>query len=117
MTDQVREPQFAPMSLAGRGHGWYRGDCHVHSERSHGGELTAEQLAAPPPARASRLTRTHPTLAAFSCTRSMVRRDRDMERAMELGPALERGQQRGGSRMGAGPRRRHPRRALAARDG
>lgn len=26
--------------------GWYRGDCHVHSVHSHGGELTAEQLAA-----------------------------------------------------------------------
>src|SRR3954447_11776233 len=24
---------------------WYRGDCHVHSERSHGAELTPEQLA------------------------------------------------------------------------
>ncbi|MER7459332.1 CehA/McbA family metallohydrolase [Micromonospora sp. NPDC126480] len=31
---------------AGRGRGWYRGDCHVHSVHSHGGELTAEQLAA-----------------------------------------------------------------------
>lgn len=28
--------------VAGR---WYRGDCHVHSQLSHGGELTAEQLA------------------------------------------------------------------------
>ncbi|MEV4510203.1 CehA/McbA family metallohydrolase [Dactylosporangium sp. NPDC049525] len=26
--------------------GWHRGDCHVHSRRSHGGELTPEQLAA-----------------------------------------------------------------------
>ena len=26
--------------------GWYRGDCHVHSERSYGGELTPAQLAA-----------------------------------------------------------------------
>ena len=25
---------------------WYRGDCHVHSVASHGGELTPEQLAA-----------------------------------------------------------------------
>jgi PHP-associated len=25
---------------------WYRGDCHVHSVHSHGGELTPEQLAA-----------------------------------------------------------------------
>ena len=26
--------------------GWYRGDCHVHSVASSGGELTPEQLAA-----------------------------------------------------------------------
>ncbi|MFJ9380629.1 CehA/McbA family metallohydrolase [Streptomyces sp. NPDC101455] len=26
--------------------GWYRGDCHVHSTCSHGGELTPERLAA-----------------------------------------------------------------------
>ncbi|HWG27607.1 CehA/McbA family metallohydrolase [Actinospica sp.] len=26
--------------------GWYRGDCHVHSVYSHGGELTPEQVAA-----------------------------------------------------------------------
>jgi hypothetical protein len=25
--------------------GWYRGDCHVHSQRSHGAEMTPEQLA------------------------------------------------------------------------
>jgi hypothetical protein len=25
---------------------WYRGDCHVHSVASHGGELTPKQLAA-----------------------------------------------------------------------
>ncbi|HEY0935538.1 MAG TPA: CehA/McbA family metallohydrolase [Trebonia sp.] len=31
---------------AGRGRGWYRGDCHIHSARSHGGELTPEELAA-----------------------------------------------------------------------
>lgn len=29
-----------------RGERWYRGDCHVHSQRSHGGELTAKQLVA-----------------------------------------------------------------------
>lgn len=46
MTDQVREPQFPPGRAAGRGRGWYRGDCHVHSARSQGGELTPEQLAA-----------------------------------------------------------------------
>lgn len=53
MTDQVPEPQFPPSRVAGRGRGWYRGDCHVHSARSHGAELTPEQLAAA--ARASRL--------------------------------------------------------------
>lgn len=26
--------------------GWYRGDCHVHSRASHGGELTPAELAA-----------------------------------------------------------------------
>ena len=46
MTGQVREPRFPPEGAAGRGRGWYRGDCHVHSARSHGGELTPEQLAA-----------------------------------------------------------------------
>jgi hypothetical protein len=29
-----------------RGRGWYRGDCHVHSVHSKGGELTPEQLVA-----------------------------------------------------------------------
>ena len=29
-----------------RGEHWYRGDCHVHSQRSHGGEMTAKQLVA-----------------------------------------------------------------------
>ncbi|MFJ9247858.1 CehA/McbA family metallohydrolase [Streptomyces sp. NPDC101776] len=29
----------------GREGGWYRGDCHVHSVCSHGGELTPERLA------------------------------------------------------------------------
>jgi hypothetical protein len=53
MTDQVPEPQFPPSRVAGRGRGWYRGDCHVHSARSHGAELTPEQLAAA--ARASGL--------------------------------------------------------------
>jgi hypothetical protein len=46
MTGQVREPRFPPKRVAGRGRGWYRGDCHIHSARSHGGELTPEQLAA-----------------------------------------------------------------------
>jgi hypothetical protein len=53
MTDQVPQPQFPPSRVAGRGRGWYRGDCHVHSARSHGAELTPEQLAAA--ARASGL--------------------------------------------------------------
>jgi hypothetical protein len=42
----VRESQFPPRRVAGRGRDWYRGDCHVHSVRSYGGELTPEQLAA-----------------------------------------------------------------------
>jgi predicted metal-dependent phosphoesterase TrpH len=25
---------------------WYRGDCHVHTVHSNGGELTPQQLAA-----------------------------------------------------------------------
>jgi hypothetical protein len=29
---------------AGRGRGWYRGDCHVHTAVSVGGELTPDQL-------------------------------------------------------------------------
>jgi predicted metal-dependent phosphoesterase TrpH len=44
--EQVREPRFPPGRVAGPGRGWYRGDCHVHSSRSHGGELTPAQLAA-----------------------------------------------------------------------
>nr|MDT0656980.1 CehA/McbA family metallohydrolase [Micromonospora sp. DSM 115978] len=31
---------------AGRGRGWYRGDCHVHTVLSTAGELTADQIAA-----------------------------------------------------------------------
>ncbi|WP_406459162.1 CehA/McbA family metallohydrolase [Streptomyces sp. NBC_01622] len=31
--------------VAGRTDGWYRGDCHVHSVSSNGGELTPESLA------------------------------------------------------------------------
>jgi hypothetical protein len=53
MTGQVHEVQFPPGRVAGRGRSWYRGDCHVHSARSHGGELTPGQLAAA--ARASGL--------------------------------------------------------------
>src|SRR5689334_1516934 len=46
--------------------GWYRGDCHVHSVHSSGGELTVDQLAAE--ARAAGLdfvaTTEHNTSAA-----------------------------------------------------
>ncbi|MFE9422251.1 CehA/McbA family metallohydrolase [Kitasatospora sp. NPDC006697] len=35
---------FPPTRAVGRGAAWYRGDCHVHSLRSTGGELTPEQL-------------------------------------------------------------------------
>jgi hypothetical protein len=53
MTDPVRERRFPPTRVAGRARGWYRGDCHIHSARSRGGELTPEHLAAA--ARASGL--------------------------------------------------------------
>jgi predicted metal-dependent phosphoesterase TrpH len=53
MTGRVRAPQFPARRVGGRGRGWYRGDCHVHSARSQGGELTPAQLAAA--ARASAL--------------------------------------------------------------
>ncbi|MFI6405324.1 CehA/McbA family metallohydrolase [Streptomyces sp. NPDC050548] len=33
------------MRSPGREDGWYRGDCHVHSVSSNGGELTPERLA------------------------------------------------------------------------
>ncbi|WP_328471678.1 CehA/McbA family metallohydrolase [Streptomyces sp. NBC_00448] len=36
---------FPPARAVGRGAAWYRGDCHVHSVRSGGGELTPEELA------------------------------------------------------------------------
>ncbi|MEU5471545.1 CehA/McbA family metallohydrolase [Streptomyces lydicus] len=36
---------FPPVRAVGRGAAWYRGDCHVHSVRSVGGELTPEELA------------------------------------------------------------------------
>jgi hypothetical protein len=41
----VPESEFPPTRVAGRGRGWYRGDCHVHSVHSDG-ILTPEQLAA-----------------------------------------------------------------------
>jgi len=53
MMDQVHAPPFPPRRVAGRRRSWYRGDCHIHSARSHGGELTPEQLVAA--ARASGL--------------------------------------------------------------
>ncbi|MFI8003429.1 CehA/McbA family metallohydrolase [Streptomyces sp. NPDC086010] len=37
-------PGFPPVRTRGRGAGWYRGDCHVHSLHSDGG-LTPEELA------------------------------------------------------------------------
>lgn len=43
--DQQTESRFPPKRVPGRGHGWYRGDCHVHSVYSDG-VLTPEQLAA-----------------------------------------------------------------------
>lgn len=53
MTGRKPGPQYPPERAAGRGRGWYRGDCHLHSARSHGGEMTPEELAAA--ARASGL--------------------------------------------------------------
>jgi hypothetical protein len=50
---EVHEPRFPPTTVPGRGRGWYRGDCHLHSARSHGGQLTTQQLSAA--ARASGL--------------------------------------------------------------
>ncbi|GHJ38771.1 hypothetical protein Sm713_43800 [Streptomyces sp. TS71-3] len=38
--------EYPPVRAAGRGRGWYRGDFHVHSAVSSGGELTPGQLAA-----------------------------------------------------------------------
>ncbi len=46
MAERVPQSWFPPGRVTGRGRGWYRGDCHVHSARSNGGELTPEQLAA-----------------------------------------------------------------------
>ena len=42
---RVPEAEFPSGQVAGRGRGWYRGDCHVHSVYSDG-KLTPEQLAA-----------------------------------------------------------------------
>jgi hypothetical protein len=38
-------PQFAPERVAGRGHGWYRGDMHLHSVYSDGHRLPEEVAA------------------------------------------------------------------------
>lgn len=53
MTGLVQEAESPSRRAAGRGRRWYRGDLHVHSARSHGGELTPGQLTAA--ARASGL--------------------------------------------------------------
>ena len=45
MTGWFREAQLPAKRPAGRGRGWYRGDLHIHSARSHGAELTPGQLA------------------------------------------------------------------------
>ncbi len=46
MDEDSEASQFPPARVAGRGPGWYRGDCHVHSVVSNGGELTPQRLAA-----------------------------------------------------------------------
>ncbi|NGM12889.1 CehA/McbA family metallohydrolase [Verrucosispora sioxanthis] len=50
MTDhRLRHPhgaQHPTRRVAGRGPGWYRGDVHLHTVRSAGGELTPGQLVA-----------------------------------------------------------------------
>ncbi|MEV1144774.1 CehA/McbA family metallohydrolase [Micromonospora sp. NPDC049799] len=46
MTEWITPPRFPPVRAAGRGRGWYRGDCHVHSVRSNGADLTPAHLAA-----------------------------------------------------------------------
>lgn len=43
--EQLLASGFPPRRVAGRNRGWYRGDCHVHSRRSNGGELTPKELA------------------------------------------------------------------------
>jgi predicted metal-dependent phosphoesterase TrpH len=123
MTDQVREPQFPPRRAAGRGRGWYRGDCHVNSARSHGGELTPEQLAAA--ARASGLDfiaiTEHNTADTHGAWGQLAGDDLlvilGQEAATLTGHWLALGIGPGQVvewRYGAA--RRHPRRAVAARD-
>ncbi|MFI6462445.1 CehA/McbA family metallohydrolase [Streptomyces sp. NPDC050528] len=43
---ELEDAVFPPTRVTGSASGWYRGDCHVHSTRSHGGELTPDRLAA-----------------------------------------------------------------------
>ncbi|MFE6666453.1 CehA/McbA family metallohydrolase [Streptomyces sp. NPDC057697] len=61
------EQEFPPTRVAGRGRGWYRGDCHVHSVHSDG-TLTPDRLASA--ARAAGLdflaTTEHNTAGAHS---------------------------------------------------
>jgi hypothetical protein len=67
----VPESEFSPTRVGGRGRGWYRGDCHVHSVYSDG-KLTPEQLAAG--ARAAGLnfvaTTEHNTVGAHGAWRA-----------------------------------------------
>lgn len=44
MADQAQVSQYPRTRAIGRRRGWYRGDCHLHSTRSRGGELTPEEL-------------------------------------------------------------------------
>jgi predicted metal-dependent phosphoesterase TrpH len=46
MPGQVPETELVPGRAVGRGRDWYRGDLHLHSARSHGGQLTPAQLVA-----------------------------------------------------------------------
>ena len=41
----ARSPSYPPVAVAGRGAGWYRGDCHLHTVHSDG-KRTPEQMAA-----------------------------------------------------------------------
>ncbi|MGW3283548.1 CehA/McbA family metallohydrolase [Streptomyces sp. NPDC001002] len=43
--DAVPEPAFPPGRVVGRGAGWYRGDCHLHSWYSDGRRTPAEIAA------------------------------------------------------------------------
>jgi hypothetical protein len=45
MARRASKGDYPPKRVAGRARGWYRGDCHVHTSRSYGGELTPEQVA------------------------------------------------------------------------